>query len=191
MKSVFQAVALLGLLIILLLGAEAFLLVRGWSGIEDLRAANQIQIQANARLEAEIGGLKLSQARINALFARLSESIVRKRNPELNGSSTNRSLLANKETVDQEPLVISRMSELGVVSQLSRVPNGETATIYMAGSSNLEFSRVVALIAELEDSNPFLYFDRVALNRPPSVPAFSTAPTYLDCRFTVRLLSGK
>jgi hypothetical protein len=191
MKSAFQVVALLVLLIFVLLGAEAFLLVRGWSSIEDLRAANQVQIQANARLEAEIGGLKVSQARINALFTRLSESIVRKRNPEINENSTNRSLLANRDTVDQEPSVISRMSELGVVSQLSRVPNGEAAIIYMAGSSNLEFSRVVSFIAELENSNPFLYFDRVALNRPPSVPPFSTAPTYLDCRFTIRLLSAK
>ncbi|MEY2603892.1 MAG: hypothetical protein QOH31_1676, partial [Verrucomicrobiota bacterium] len=78
-----------------------------------------------------------------------------------------------------------------VVTQPARVPNGETAAIYLAGSSTLEFSRVVSLIAELENSNAFLYFDKVALNRPAAVPAFSTAPTYLDGRFTLRLLSGK
>ncbi|HZC34871.1 MAG TPA: GspMb/PilO family protein [Chthoniobacterales bacterium] len=189
MKPAFQTVALLGLLIILLLGGEAFLLVRGWSITEKLRATNQTQIQANARLEAEIDGLRASQAKINALFTRLNESIARKTNPELN--STNRSLLANRETADQESSVISRMSEVGVVTQPSRVPNGEAANIYLAGSSNLEFSRVVSLIAELENSNPFLYFDKVALSRPSSVPAFSTAPTYLDCRFTVRLLNRR
>jgi hypothetical protein len=83
------------------------------------------------------------------------------------------------------------MTEMGVVTQPARVPNGENAIIYIAGSSTLEFSRVISLLAELENSNAFLYFDKVVLNRPATVPAFSTAPTYLDGRFTVRLMSGK
>jgi hypothetical protein len=191
MKSVFCIVALLGSLVILLLGGEAFLLLRGWSGLEDLTLTNQLQTQANGRLEAEISGLKLSQAKINALFARLNESVARTKTAELNRDSTNRSLLANREMVDQEPFVISRMAEMGVVTQSSRVPNGESAMIYLGGSSTLEFSRVVSLIAELENANAFLYFDKAVLNRPAAVPGFSTAPTYLDCRFTIRLMSGK
>jgi hypothetical protein len=191
MKSAFHIVALLGFLVILLLGGEALLLVKGWFNLEDLKVANQLQTQANGRLEAEINGLKLSQARINALFTRLNESIARTKNSELNRSSTSRSLPANRETIDQEPFVISRMTEMGVVTQPSRVPSGETAAIYIAGSSTLEFSRAVSLIAELENSNAFLYFDKVVLNRPAAVPPFSTAPTYLDCRFTVRLMSGQ
>ena len=191
MKSAFHIVALLGFLVALLLAGEAFLLVRGRSGLEDLRLANQLLIQTNSRLEAEINGLKLSQARINALFARLNESVVRPKSSELSRGSTNRSLLSDREGGDQQPFAINRMTELGVVTQPSRIPNGEAAAIYVAGSSNLEFSRIVSLMAELENSNPFLYFDKVVLNRPAAVPAFSTAPTYLDCRFTVRLMSGK
>lgn len=191
MKSAFHIVALLGFLVTLLSGGEIFFLVRGWSGLEDLRMANQLQIEANNRLEAEINGLKLSQARINALFTRLNESVVRTKNSELNRDSVNRPLLANREAFDQEPFVLSRMTEMGVVTQPSKIPNGEAASIYIAGSSTLEFSRAVSLIAELENSNVFLYFDKVVLNRPAAVPAFSTAPTYLDCRFTVRLLSEK
>jgi hypothetical protein len=156
MKSAFHIVALLGFLVILLLGGEALLLVRGWFNLEDLKVANQLQTQANGRLEAEINGLKLSQARINALFTRLNESIARTKNSELNRSSTSRSLSANRETIDQEPFVISRMTEMGVVTQPSRVPSGETAAIYIAGSSTLEFSRAVSLIAELENSNAFV-----------------------------------
>jgi hypothetical protein len=189
MKSALQLVALLGLLVVLLLLGEAFLLVRGWSDLEDLRLANQLQIQTNGRLEAEINGLKLSQPRINALFARLNESVARTKDLGIN--PTNRSLPANREPTDQVPLVINRLTEMGVVSQPSRVPNGETAAIFIAGSSTLEFSRAASLIAELENANAFLYFDKVILNRPAAVPAFSTAPTYLDGRFTVRLLSGR
>jgi hypothetical protein len=191
MKSAFHIVALLGFLVVLLLAGEAFLVVRGWSGLEDLTRANQLLIQANRRLEAEINGLKLSQARINALFTRLNESVVRPKSSELSRGSTNRSLLSNREAADQEPFAISRMAEMGVVTQPSRIPNGEAAAIYVAGSANLEFSRLVSLMAELENSNAFLYFDKLVLNRPAAVPAFSTVPTYLDCRFTVRLMSGK
>lgn len=191
MKSALHIVALLGFLVVFLLTGEVFFLVRGWSDLEDLRVTNQLQIQANGRLEAEIDGLKLSQPRINALFARLNESVARTRSLELNQSSTNRSPAANREAIEQEPFVISRLAEMGVVTQPSRVPNGEIATIYIAGFSTLEFTRAASLIAELENANAFLYFDKVVLNRPAAVPAFSTAPTYLDGRFTVRLLSGK
>jgi hypothetical protein len=191
MKSALRIVALLGLSVALFLAGETVFLVRGWSNLEDLRLTNQLKIQANGRLEAEINGLRLSQPRIDALFARLNESVARTKNLELNRSSTDRSLLANREATDQESFVINRLTEMGVVTQAVRVPNGETAVIYLAGSSTLEFSRIVSLIAELENANAFLYFDKVALNRPAAVPAFSTAPTYLDGRFTLRVLSGK
>jgi hypothetical protein len=191
MKSALHLLALLGFLIVLLLAGEIFFLARGWSDLEDLRLASQLQIQTNRRLEGEIDGLKLSQPRITALFARLNESVTRTSNQELNRSSSNRPLTTSRENVDQGPFVISRLTEMGVVSQPSRVPNGESAAIYIAGSSTLEFSRVVSLVAELENSDPFLYFDKIVLNRPDAVPAFSTAPTYLDSRFMVRLLSEK
>jgi hypothetical protein len=191
MKSAPLTIALLGALVVFLLAGEIFFLVRGWSDLEALRVANQLQIQANGRLEAEIDGLKVSQPRINALFARLNESVARTRSLELSQSSTNRPPTANREAIEQEPFIISRLTEMGVVTQPSRVPNGEIATIYIAGFSTLEFTRAASLIAELENSNAFLYFDKVVLNRPAAVPAFSTTPTYLDGRLTVRLLSGK
>jgi hypothetical protein len=191
MKSAPLTIALLGALVVFLLAGEIFFLVRGWSDLEALRVANQLQIQANGRLEAEIDGLKVSQPRINALFARLNESVARTRSLELSQSSTNRPPTANREAIEQEPFIISRLTEMGVVTQPSRVPNGEIATIYIAGFSTLEFTRAASLIAELENSNAFLYFDKIVLNRPAAVPAFSTTPTYLDGRLTVRLLSGK
>ncbi len=99
MKSALHIVALLGFLVVFLLAGEVFFLVRGWSDLEDLRVANQLQIQANGRLEAEIDGLKLSLPRIDALFARLNESVAKTRSLELNQSSTNRSPAANRESL--------------------------------------------------------------------------------------------
>lgn len=191
MKSAFHLLGLLGLAVAVLLVGEISFLVRGWLNFENLKLANQLQIRTNSRLAGEIDGLKLTQPRIMALFARLNESVVRTGTSEFNRGQGNRSLTTDRENTDQEPLVIGRLTEMGVVSQPSHVPNGETATIYMAGSTTLEFSRTVSLIAELESSNPFLYFDKVVLNRPGAVPSFSTEPTYLDTRFRLRLLSGK
>jgi hypothetical protein len=192
MKSAFHLTGLLGLVVAILLLGEISFLVRGWLNLEDLKLANQLQIRTNRRLADEIDGLKLAQPRIMALFARLNESVVvRTGTSDFNRNQANRSLTANRDNTDQEPPVISRLTEMGVVSQPSHVPNGETARIYMAGSTTLEFSRTASLIAELENSNPFLYFDKVVLNRPDAVPPFSSAPTYLDSRFILRLLSAK
>jgi hypothetical protein len=46
-------------------------------------------------------------------------------------------------------------------------------------------------LAEQENSNAFLFLDRVYLSRPISVPPFSIDPTYLDVRLTVRILSAR
>jgi Type II secretion system (T2SS), protein M subtype b len=190
MKSAFHFFVVLALSVILLLGGEIFLLARSRSDLETLKLANQLQIETNNRLEAEIDGLKLSRARIVALFTRLNESIVKGKSSELGRNLSSRLPVAAPEG-DQEFSVIARMTEMGVVTQSARVPNGETATIYVGGSSNLEFTRLVSLIADLENANAFLYFDKLSLNRPAAVPAFSIRPTYLDCRFTVRMLGGK
>jgi hypothetical protein len=195
MKSALHIVAVLAVAAVVLLGIETSLVLRCRSGVEDLTATNQLQNQANQRLQEEINGFKLSRSKIDVLFNRLSESIFRARTAELTrspaGDPAARSLLENRETIDQEPLVISRMTEMGVVTQPARAVNGEAALAYLAGSSTLEFSRLVSLFAELENSNPFLYFDRVVVNRPSSVPPFSDQPTYLDGRFFVRILSQK
>src|SRR5258708_19493483 len=103
MKSALHIVALLGFLLVLLLTGEVFFLVRGWSDLEDLRLTNQLQIQANGRLEAEIDGLKLSQPRINALFTRFNESVARTRSLELNPPSTNLSPPPNPQATDTTP----------------------------------------------------------------------------------------
>src|SRR4051812_30149940 len=116
MKSASHIVGLLGLLVILLLAGEAFLLFRSWSGLEDLRIANQRLAEANNRLEGEMSGLKLSEARINALFTRLNESVVRSKNAELSRGSTNGSFPFNREAADHEPFAITRLTEMGVVT---------------------------------------------------------------------------
>jgi hypothetical protein len=156
MNSTLRIAVLLGVLVVFLLAGEAALFVRAWFVLEDLRLTNQLQIRANGRLEAEISGLKLSQPRIDALFTRLNESIARTKNSELSRGSVDRSDLAKRGAADQEPFVIGRLTEMGVVIQPARVPNGETAVIYLAGSSTLEFSRIVSLVAELENSNAFI-----------------------------------
>jgi hypothetical protein len=203
MKPALRIVVLLGLSVVLFLAGEAVLLVRGRSYLEDLRLTDQLQIQANGRLEAEINGLKLSQPRIDALFARLNESVARTKNLELNRSSTNRSLLANREATDQEPFVISRLTEMGVVTQPARVPNGETAAIYLAGSSTLDLAdeTAIAMMVNrllkdpdskwtwkiLKNKRPEEFNERLHMRSEVSGPSGSPIPVDMGARFTVNV----
>jgi hypothetical protein len=62
--------------------------------------------------------------------------------------------------------------------------------MFEAGSNNLELHRLLPFLAEQENSNAFLFLQRVDLARPAGVPAFSMNPTALETRLLIRVLSG-
>jgi hypothetical protein len=150
-----------------------------------------MQEQANHRLEAEIGGLRKSQLKIKALFLRLDDAVY---NPQVFDRPE---LPSGKLRVRQDrppealPPAIKQLNEAGILARPERVSNGESALVYEAGSSRLELHRLIPILAEQENSNAFLFLDRLYLSRPLSVPPFSIDPTYLDARLTVRILSTR
>lgn len=174
-----------------LIGVEVYFLGKGEKSVDEFAIKNRIQEQANNRLEAEIRGLKTSQSKIKALFSRLNDAIY---NPQAIDRSPGqapgkpRSRAARQP---EEPSVIKQLTEAGIVARQEGLPTGESAVGYEAGSSRLELHRLIPVLAEQENSNAFLFFDRVYLNRPVSVPPFSVDPTYLDMRLTLRILSGR
>jgi hypothetical protein len=97
----------------------------------------------------------------------------------------------NSESSSLEPAGIAGFTQAGLIVQPVRVPNGEMSIIYEAGTASLEFHRLVPLLAEQENADLFLYFDRVLLSRPASIPPFSADPTYLETRLTIRMLTSK
>jgi hypothetical protein len=189
----FKAMFLLGAIAVSVgwLGLELKLLVDGWTASQLLDQENKRQEAANNRQESEIDGLRVSKARIEALYTRLSETMIASRGASslhINSTPT-MPLTGDSSSFDAAGIV--GFTQAGLIVQPVRVPNGEMSIIYEAGTASLEFHRVVPLLAEQENADLFLYFDKVSLSRPASIPPFSTDPTYLDTRLTIRMLTGK
>jgi len=174
-----------------LLGLELKLLADGWTAAQFLDQENKQQEIANNHLEGEIEGLRVSKARIEALYTRLSDTMIASRGTSsLHVNSTPTAPLTGDGS-SFEAAGIAGFTQAGLIVQPVRVPNGEMSIIYEAGTAGLEFHRLVPLLAEQENADLFLYFDKVLLSRPPNIPAFSTEPTYLETRLTIRMLTGK
>jgi hypothetical protein len=189
----FKAIFLFGAIVVSagLLGLELKLLADGWTAVRFLDQENKKQETANNHLEGEIEGLRVSKARIEALYTRLGDTMIASRGTSsLHINSTAMAPL-NSDGSSFEAAGIAGFIQAGLIVQPVRVPNGEMSIIYEAGTASLEFHRLVPLLAEQENADLFLYFDKVLLSRPPSIPPFSADPTYLDTRLTIRMLTGK
>jgi hypothetical protein len=172
-------------------GLELKVLIDGWTEVQLLDQENNHQETANNHLEGEIEGLRVTKARIEALYTRLSDTMIASRSvSSLHVNSTPTNPL-NSDSSSLEAAGIAGFTQAGLIVQPVRVPNGEMSIVYEAGTASLEFHRLVPLLAEQENADLFMYFDRVLLSRPPNIQPFSTDPTYLDTRLTIRMLTGK
>jgi len=132
-------------------------------------------------------GLKALQPHITAMFARLNDAVF---NPRITEQTSGRPRLRPLNGFER-PSAIQAFADAGVVVQPGRSTLGESSAIFEAGSSRLEFQRLIALLAEQENSNAFLYLDRLLLSRPAAIPPFSELPTYIDARFSIRILATR
>jgi len=189
----FKAIFFLGAIVLSagLLGLELKLLADGWTAAQFLDQENKQQEIANNHLEGEIEGLRGSKPRIEALYTRLSDTMIASRGTSSLHMSSTPTAPLNGDGSSFEAAGITGFTQAGLIVQPVRVPNGEMSIIYEAGTASLEFHRLVPLLAEQENADLFLYFDKILLSRPPNIPPFSTDPTYLDTRLTIRMLTGK
>ena len=174
-----------------LLGLQLKLLADGWTAVQFLDQENKRQEIADNHLEGEIEGLRVSKPRIEALYTRLSDTMIASRGASSLHSNSTPTAPLNGDGTSFEAAGIAGFTQAGLIVQPVRVPNGELSIIYEAGTASLEFHRLVPLLAEQENADLFLYFDKILLSRPPNVPPFSTDPTYLDTRLTIRMLTGR
>jgi hypothetical protein len=172
-------------------GLELKLLVDGWTEVQLLDQENNHQETANNHLEGEIEGLRVSKARIEALYTRLSDTMIASRSASSLHINSTPTTPLNGDDSSLETAGIAGFTQAGLIVQPVRVPNGEMSIIYEAGTASLEFHRLVPLLAEQENADLFMYFDKVLLSRPPNIQPFSTDATYLDTRLTIRMLTGK
>jgi hypothetical protein len=189
----FKAIFLFGAIVVSagLLGLELKLLADGWTGVQLLDQENRQQETANNHLEGEIEGLRVSKARIEALYTRLSDTMIASRGTSSLHINASPTVPLNGDSSSFDAAGIAGFTQVGLIVQPVRVPNGEMSIIYEAGTAGLEFHRLLPLLAEQENANLFLYFDKILLSRPPNIPPFSTDPTYLDTRLSIRMLTGK
>lgn len=189
----FKAIFLIAAILVAagLVGFELNLLAKGRSAVRLLDQENREQETANDHLAGETEGLRVSKARIEALYSRLSDTMIASRSASSLHINSAPSAPLNNESPSLEPGGIAGFTQAGLIVQPVRVPNGEMSIIYEAGTASLEFHRLVPLLAEQENADLFLYLDRVLLSRPASIPPFSTDPTYLDTRLTIRMLTAK
>ena len=189
----FKAIFLFSVIVVSagLLGLELKFLADGWNAVGLLDQENNQQEVANNHLEGEIEGLRISKARIEALYTRFSDTMIASRGTSSLHINSTPTAPLNGDNSSFETAGIAGLTQSGLIVEPVRVPNGEMSIIYEAGTAGLEFHRLVPLLAEQENADLFLYFDKVLLSRPPSIPPFSTDPTYLDTRLTIRMLTGK
>jgi hypothetical protein len=189
MRPAFVFIVLVGVGVGAILCAENALLQRGRQAVEEFERQNVMSEQGNRRLADEGKALQANRSRVEALYLRLKDSLAGPR--ALPIGSSNRAAARSEEPVDQGSRVIQQLNDAGVITQQNRTTPGELAQIHEAGASRLELHRLIPLLTEQENSNAFLFIDRIVLTRPSSVPPFSSEPTYLDARFTIRVMTGK
>jgi hypothetical protein len=188
MRPAFIFIALVGLGVGAILCAENALLQRGRQAVEELERQNAVSEQGNRRLADEGKALQANRSRIEALYLRLKDSLAV---PRALPAGSSRPAGRPEEPVEQGTRVIQQLNDAGVITQQNRTMPGEMAQIHEAGASRLELHRLIPLLTEQENSNAFLFIDRIVLTRPSSVQPFSSEPTYLDARFTIRVMTGK
>jgi hypothetical protein len=190
-KNSLGFIAVVVLLIFAILFCEAYWIRNTKNGAEELAGRNLVQKQANDRQRAEIQGLKTNQAKISAMFMRLNDAVFNARANETTKGQAGYRQGQRLMEPEARPVAIQLLTDAGIIVQPGRPVGGEPSLIFEAGSSRLELERLVPLFAEAENSNAFLYVDRLFLSRPTATEPFSINPTYLDARFSIRVLSAR
>jgi hypothetical protein len=177
------------MILLILIGSEAIWLENLWKKNDELRQANDQQEVLNRETERHVAEMKAATDKIAAIFTRLSDGIIR-----VAGVDGQLPLLGHGPKDDPE-LSYNRVAESirqygFIVRPLAQKPH-ERSIRFEAGSNNLELHRLLPFLAQQENSNAFLFVDKLELTRPVAVPAFSMNPTGLEAKFEFRVLSGQ
>jgi hypothetical protein len=182
-SAIVLAVALLAVMSI-----EAVYLEGFWKRDEESRKANDQLEAGNSRMQRHIAELRSATQKISATFTRLNDGIIRVAGNEGRLPTPGRNPKGNPEYADSK--VAKSLRESGLVVKSLQEGRRETSISIEVGSNQLELHRLVPFLAEQENSNAFLFIDKLDLVRPIEIPAFSMNPTGLQTRLLIRVLSG-
>jgi len=155
---------------------------------EEMRNSNQELEASNQQLQRHIGELRSSLPKINATFARLNDSVVRVTGSE--GRLPTPGHMVKNVSEFAESKVVKSLHEYGLAVKSLQEGRRETSISFEVASNRLELHRLIPFLAQEENSNAFLFVDKLDLARPVQVPAFFLNPTALETRLLLRILSA-
>jgi hypothetical protein len=183
-----RSAILMTLVLVAIVLCEAVSLIGYLERNDELRTGNDQLEAANRQTARHISELRSSAEKIAATFTRLNDGIVRVPGNEgrlpIPGGNPNEGADIAENRIEKA------IRDYGLVVKPVNRMRHESSLTFEAGSNQLEFHRLLPFLAEQENSNAFLFLERVDLVRPAQVPAFSTNPTGLEARLLIRVLSG-
>jgi hypothetical protein len=181
-----SAVALTVALLIVI-AIEAVYLEDFWRRNEEARKINDQLEATNSQTQRHIAELRSAAQKIGVVFTRLNDGIARVASAEGRLPTPGQNPKYNSHGSD--PRVAESLREYGLVVTSLLGVRHESSVSFEVDSDHLELHRLVPLLAEEENSNAFLFVDKLDLVRPLQVPAFSMSPTGLETRFSIRVLA--
>lgn len=167
---------------------EAISLQGFWKRNQDSRQTNSQLESSNSQMQRHIAELRLATQRISAIFARLSDGMLSVAGIEgrlpIPGHSP------KEISPYTESKVAKSLREYGFLVSALQEGRREPSVSYKVGSNQLELHRLIPFLAEQENSNAFLFVDKLNLVRPGQTPAFSMNPVGLETELLIRLLAG-
>ena len=155
---------------------------------EESRKANDQLEAGNSQMQRHIEELRLAMDKISATFTRLNDGIVRVAGIE--GRLPTPGYNPKNDPEYNDSKVAKSLREYGFVVKSVQEGRHETSISFEVGSNHLELHRLVPFLAEQENSNAFLFIDKLDVGRPVAIPAFSMNPTSLETRLLIRILTG-
>jgi hypothetical protein len=183
-----RSAVVLALALLAAISIEAMYLEDLWKRGQEARQSNGQLEAVNSQMQRHIAELRSSAQKITAVFARLNDGIIRVAGIEGRLPIPGHNAKSNSEYVDSK--VAKSLQEFGLVVKSFQEGHRETSVSFDAGSNRLELHRLAPFLAEQENSNAFLFVDKLDLVRPPAIPSFSMNPAGLETRLLIRVLSG-
>ena len=163
-----RSAIVLSVCVLVLFIAEAFWLTNWHRSNEELAIGNTRRAGQNAIDARKVLELRSAAVRIDGLYLRLQDPLASTpqgpQQPPIPGSGQRPS--------GTEPMAIQDFVKGGLKAFPSGSVHSESSVGYQLGSDQLEFHRLVPLIAQEENSNAFLFIDRLELRGPKSQVLF-------------------
>ena len=175
--------------LIMLIATETIYLEDFWRKNEEAGETNNRLEAINSQTQRHFAELHSASQRIAVVFARLNDGIARVASTDVRLPTPGQGPKPNSSQ-ESDPGVARPFREYGLAVTSLPQAGRDASVNFQAGSDHLELHRLVPLLAEAENSNAFLFVDKLDLVRPPQIPVFSMHPTGLETRFSIRVLAG-